>query len=482
MTNAEQPIIYWFRRDLRLDDLPGLQAAIASGRPILPCYIHDTGTPGEWAPGAASCWWLHHSLAALASDITALGGELVIRSGSALNELVRLAEEINAAGIYCSRDYAPWSEGLEHDLYQDCDASGREFKRFPGVLLFEPEAVLNQSGQPFKVFTPFWKACLRAPEPRSPVPAPASIYFYPGVTGADIDDLELLPRNPDWAAHWRDLWQPGEAGARNQLQAFLTRAIANYSEGRNHPAQDATSRLSAHMHFGEISPRQLWHALRSLQDHNPELTAEVDKFLSQVGWREFSHHLLHHFPTLPEKPFRPGFDEFPWLGSPTALEAWQHGQTGYPIVDAGMRELWQTGYMHNRVRMIVASFLTKHLLIPWRAGENWFWDTLVDADLANNAAGWQWVAGSGADAAPYFRIFNPTLQGERFDSEGDYVRRWVPELAALPTRYIHEPASAPAEILAAADVELGDTYPLPLVDHREAREAALAAYRSIRAA
>jgi deoxyribodipyrimidine photo-lyase len=480
MDTHKRPVIYWFRQDLRLTDLPGLQAAVATGRPVLPCYIYDTETPGAWAPGAASRWWLHHSLASLSSDIAALGGELLIRRGSAANCLQELAEEIDAAAIHCSRAYEPWAANLERTLHEGCQPRGRDFRRFGGSLLFEPENIHNQAGKPFKVFTPFWKNCLQQVEPLPPVMLDPEIRFCASGAGLALEDLGLLPRDPDWASHWTDLWQPGEAGAQQRLAVFLAQGIQDYSEGRNHPSRETTSRLSPHIHFGEISPRQIWHAARKAAASGPELEQQADKFLSEMGWREFSAHLLFHFPTLPEAPFKPHFEKFPWLGSPAALEAWQKGQTGYPIVDAGMRELWQTGYMHNRVRMIVASFLTKHLLIPWRAGENWFWDTLVDADLASNASGWQWVAGSGADASPYFRIFNPTLQGERFDADGDYVRRWVPELAGLPNRYLHQPEAAPAQVLADAGVEPGVDYPLPLVNHKEAREAALAAYGSIR--
>ncbi len=475
------PVIYWFRQDLRTADLPGLLAAAATGRPLLACYIHDETTPGEWAPGGASRWWLHNSLLALADDIEALGGQLLIRRGDALTELPALAREIAAEGVYCSRHYEPWAGPLEQALHDLLDGEGIAFRRYPGTLLFEPDQVNNQAGQPFRVFTPFWKACRRQPEPAEPLPPPHTLQWHPLPSKhLSLNRLDLLPRNPDWAAQWNGLWQPGSRGAQRSLQRFLDGPLADYPEGRDHPARDATSRLSPHLHFGELSPRQLWHALQRHCAHHPELEQQRDKFFSELGWREFSYHLIHHFPTIPEQPFKSDFEAFPWIGSDQMLQAWQQGCTGYPIVDAGMRELWQTGYMHNRVRMIVASFLTKHLLIPWQAGERWFWDTLVDADLANNACSWQWVAGSGADAAPYFRIFNPTLQGQKFDAAGDYVRRWIPELGALPDKYIHQPDKAPSAVLEAAHVVLGKDYPLPLVDHRTAREAALAAYASLK--
>jgi deoxyribodipyrimidine photo-lyase len=477
----EQPVIYWFRQDLRLKDLPGLVAAAATGRPLIACYVHDMQTPGTWAAGAASRWWLHHSLQALALDLAALGGRLHLMTGSALSVLPALAAQTGASAIFCSRGYQPWEGVLEAGLHECCAERGVAFKRYPGALLFEPQQVATGDGNPYKVFTPFWKACRRLPEPIEPIPVPAGMEFFAGLEPTlDLQELQLTPVAPDWAAGWRDLWQPGAAGAREALGRFLAEAVGDYTEGRNHPALQATSRLSAHLHFGELSPRELWHRARYAQAQHPPLADQLDKFLSELGWREFSHHLLFHFPHLPEQPFKAGFSRFPWVVQDAALGAWQRGETGYPIVDAGMRELWQTGFMHNRVRMIVASFLTKHLLIDWRVGQSWFWDTLVDADLANNACGWQWVAGSGADAAPYFRIFNPTLQGQKFDSQGDYVRRWVPEIAALPNKYLHQPHSAPEDVLAGAGVVLGETYPTPLVDHRYARERALAAYGSIK--
>jgi deoxyribodipyrimidine photo-lyase len=478
---TRNPLIYWFREDLRLADSPALTAAATSGRPVIACYIHDEESPGEWAPGAASRWWLHHSLHALSLSLRSLGGDLLLLSGSAVPTLLKLADDTGAAAIYCTRAHQPWASTLETELHHCCTEAAIEFRRFPGALLYEPEKVSTAEGKPYKVFTPFWRACGHLPEPAPPVGAPEAIEFPEYLpAGLNLEDLELLPTAPDWAAHWLDLWQPGEKGALERLNQFLAGTVAGYIEGRNHPAENATSRLSAHLRFGELSPRQVWHRARYVRAQKPASADHIDKFLSELGWREFSHHLLHHFPQLPEQPFKARFGQFPWAGQAQALQAWQRGQTGYPIVDAGMRELWHTGFMHNRVRMIVASFLTKHLLIHWRAGENWFWDTLVDADLANNACGWQWVAGSGADAAPYFRIFNPTLQGQKFDSRGDYVRRWVPELASLPDRYLHQPHTAPVQVLTTAGIRIGVDYPAPFIDHRYAREAALSAYNSIK--
>jgi len=487
MSTQTTPVIYWFRQDLRTRDLPGLQAAIASGRPVIPCYIYDPESAAAWAPGSAARWWLHHSLAALAKSIESLGGQLLVLRGDSQAQLQALVQANGADAVFCSRAYEPWAASLEQRVHQQLGLQGRQLKRYPGSLLFEPEHIANQSGLPFKVFTPFWKSCRRQPEPALPLPAPAAGCFLQAanvqledIAACSLQALELLPRNPDWAAHWPDLWQPGEQGAGDRLQRFLGNGVHSYSEGRDHPGLKVTSHLSPHIHNGEISPRQIWHAAQSALRETPSLETEINKFLSELGWREFCYHLLQHFPHLPEKAFKPVFEQFPWMGNADMLAAWQKGETGYPIVDAGMRELWHTGFMHNRVRMIVASFLTKHLLLSWQQGEAWFWDTLVDADLASNACSWQWVAGSGADASPYFRIFNPTLQGQKFDKAGTYVRRWVPELSAVPDKYLHEPAAAPAQVLEAAGITLGDNYPLPIVDHKQARQAALAAYQSIK--
>ncbi len=476
------PVIYWFRQDLRLSDLRGLAAAAATGRPVLACYILDDESPGQWGMGGASRWWLHHSLTGLADEIEGLGGQLYLARGRPDKILADLAETCSADLICCSRQYEPWARELEERLHTSLRSKGVELKRYGGSLLFEPETVQNLAGQPFKVFTPFWRKCRSLPI--APVTVSPAIRF--GIWQRDIDtagqlhDWQLLPTSPNWAQGWEQQWQPGERGAQRRLDAFLHGPVADYDVGRNYPARNTTSRLSAHLHFGEIAPARVFHAARHAGAANPALEHETEKFLSELGWREFSTHLLHHFPTLPEQPFRTNFCAFPWVGGARELRAWQQGQTGYPIVDAGMRELWQTGYMHNRVRMVVASFLCKHLLVDWRAGERWFWDTLVDADLANNASGWQWVAGSGADASPYFRIFNPTIQGQKFDKAGDYIRRWVPELAAMPERWLHEPWTAPAEVLRNAGVVLAKTYPLPIVDHRDARAAALAAYADLK--
>lgn len=477
------PLILWFRQDLRLHDLPALHAAIASGRPLIAVYILDDTLGSEWSAGGASRWWLHHSLKSLASEINALGGTLVLRRGDSASILQELLEQTGADTVYCTRQYEPWSVVLEQQLHTTLGQHNRSLRRYPGHLLFEPEAVRNQSGQPFKVFTPFWRNCCNLGPPGEELPTPkvGSIEWYtPPQTSDALESWALQPAQPDWAAGWDSLWQPGTQGALSRLQAFLSGPVADYAAQRDVPAVNGTSRLSPHLHFGELSPRTVWHAAQRTAAQAPELAAGVKKFLAELGWREFCHHLLFAFPHITQAPFKAQFEGFPWAGTESDLRAWQRGNTGYPIVDAGMRELWATGYMHNRVRMIVASFLTKHLRTHWLAGARWFHDTLLDADAANNLCSWQWAAGSGADAAPYFRIFNPFAQGEKFDAQGHYVRRWVPELAALPDRYLHRPWEAPGGVLQAAEVRLGETYPRPMVEHKEARAAALAAYEQIK--
>jgi deoxyribodipyrimidine photo-lyase len=350
---------------------------------------------------------------------------------------------------------------------------------FPGDLLVDPNAIRNKENRGLRVFTPFWRRVQGLGDPPKPVPAPNRLTSVRGVATESLDDWALEPTRPDWAGGLRETWTPGEAAAQARLKSFLDH-IRGYADDRDRPDRDGTSRLSPHLRFGEISPRQVWHAARFAVEEHPRLARDIDKFLSELGWREFCRHLLFDIPDMAERNLQEQFDAFPWKSDARALKAWQRGLTGYPIVDAGMRELWYSGVMHNRVRMVVASFLVKHLLIDWRAGEQWFWDTLVDADAGSNPANWQWVSGSGADAAPYFRVFNPILQGEKFDPDGAYVRRWVPELARLPDDLIHQPWTATPIELASAGIELGKTYPQPIVDHKRAREGALAAYARIR--
>jgi deoxyribodipyrimidine photo-lyase len=465
------PLLVWFRQDLRLADNPALRDAISAGAPVIPVYVLDDETPGAWAAGGASRWWLHHSLTALASDLGRLGLRLILRRGRARTCLDALIAETGASGVFWNRCYERFAIARDKAIKADLESRGIAAKSFNANLLFEPWTVVSKSGTPFRVFTPFWKACLAAESPAMPLPTPSRATAPATWPASDaLGDWNLLPTNPDWAAGF-STWTPGEAGGQARLAVFIARALGGYAGLRDRPDLEATSRLSPHLHFGEISPRQCFHA-----------GAASSKFLAELGWREFAYHLLFHIPDLPETALRAEFRGFPWRDDDLRLRAWQRGRTGYPVVDAGMRELWRTGWMHNRVRMIAASFLVKHLLLPWQAGQAWFWDTLVDADLASNSASWQWVAGCGADAAPYFRVFNPMLQGAKFDPDGAYVRRFVPELSALPNEYLHAPWQAPADILRRAGVELGATYPKPIVDHGEARVRALAAFRSLKEA
>ncbi len=405
---------------------------------------------------------------------------LILRRGPADRVLANVISEVNAVAVHFTRDYTPWSDSLERRVKAMADEAGAACHRHGGYLLNEPETVRTGAGGPFKVYTPFARACLARGDPNPP-PQVAEFTTWIGPVHSDrLEDWKLSPSSPDWASGFGQRWEPGEAGARKRLASFIADGLHDYANGRDRPDSDVTSRLSPHLHFGEISPAQCWHAVRTSQAGAAgKRDAAAEKFLLELLWREFSYHLLHAFPELPSHAWRPTFRNFPWADDTVGLRAWQRGLTGYPIVDAGLRQLWSTGTMHNRVRMIAASFLVKHLLIPWQEGERWFWDTLVDADLASNAASWQWVAGSGADASPWFRIFNPVLQGEKFDGEGRYVRRWVPELAMLPDKYIHRPWTAPPDILSASGVELGTTYPHPVVEHGAARRRALAAFKEL---
>jgi deoxyribodipyrimidine photo-lyase len=465
--------IVWFRQDLRTRDNPALAAAAAQGK-VVPVFILDDESRATWQLGGASRWWLHHSLVALRESL----GQLLLFRGAAQEVLPALAKRAGAGAVYWNRCYEPASIARDKELKASLRSRDVLVETFPGSLLHEPWEVANRRGEPIKVFTPFWNAS-RARPVAAPMPA-----AKPGFAGCNVacDRLEswgLLPSNPNWAASWEDIWTPGEAGALARFDAFRGNALAHYEQRRDRPDLQGTSMLSPHLHWGEISPRHIWAAVRPALD-DPAQVDGANKFLAELGWREFAYHLLYHFPNLAEENWRPEFDTFPWRTNADDLSAWQRGRTGYPLVDAGMRQLWQTGWMHNRVRMITASFLIKHLRIDWRQGEAWFWDTLVDADLANNAAGWQWVAGSGADASPYFRVFNPVLQGRKFDPNGDYVRRWCPELAQLSNAHIHAPFDATPATLAQAGVRLGEIYPLPIVDHEQARKAALAGYEKVR--
>lgn len=470
---SDSPVILWFRQDLRLSDHLALNQALQAGS-VIPVYIFDPQAGAPWALGAASRWWLHHSLAALNQALQARGSRLILRQGPAQHCLAELLRETGAVRIFASRLYEPLRAAEDARLQQILP-----LELWGGSLLFEPGQILTGSNTPFKVFTPFWRACLDSPAPRLPLPAPDSLPPLPaGLESLPLPALDLLPRIP-WDQHFPACWQVGEEAAQQRLQAWLQQGLQHYAEERNLPAQPGSSRLSPHLHFGEISPFQVWHAVQGV--HLPASAEESRRvYLTEIGWREFAAQILHTFPHTDREPLDPRFRNFPWRDDAAALKAWQQGQTGYPMVDAGMRELWATGWMHNRVRMIVASFLTKDLLLPWQRGAEWFWDTLLDADLAANSLNWQWCAGCGADAAPYFRIFNPVSQGEKFDPAGAYVRHWVPELSRLPDRWLHRPWEAPPLVRLEAGVELGGNYPAPWVDHKQAREAALQAYAQLK--
>lgn len=475
-----KPVIVWFRQDLRVADQRALLAAASTGAPVIPLYILDDVSPGAWRIGGASRWWLDKSLGALAQSLKALGSRLILRRGEAIGALERIIGETGAEMVTCQAAYEPWASAVETRAHEVLGARGVTLKRFPGAVLKRTETLRTKAGEPFKVYSPFWRALIAAGPPAEPEAAPQSLAAPRSWPESDrLADWGLHPRKPDWSTGIAACWEPGEAGARARLAAFLDERLVRYHDDRNRPDTPGTSRLSPHLHFGEISPAACWHA--AVMRAGGAGGAGLETFLKELAWRDFSVHLLVHWPTLPEQPFKPQYAAFPWARDEASLGAWQRGLTGYPIVDAGMRELWQTGFMHNRVRMIAASFLVKDLLIPWQAGEAWFWDTLVDADLASNAASWQWVAGCGADAAPYFRIFNPVTQARTFDPDGAYVRRFVPELGTLPADVIHAPWQAPRLVLEAAGVRLGETYPLPMVDHAAARDRALAALKRVSA-
>ncbi|MBY3597105.1 MULTISPECIES: cryptochrome/photolyase family protein [Rhizobium] len=476
--NAEKPVILWFRKDLRLDDNQALNAAHVSARPIIPLYINEPRAAGTGPLGAAQAWWLHHSLDALGKSLRSRQGRLVLVSGEALDVLRAVIRESGADAVFWNRRYDPSGLSIDVRIEHELEKQEIQTRSFGGQLLHEPSRLMSGKGAPYRVYAPFWRALERAGEPGPPLDAPASLRLASRLpTSERLESWKLLPAKPDWAKEFADVWMPGEQGAQVRLGTFIEDALNGYKENRDYPAKPATSMLSPHLAFGEISPARIWDATRGLAERVPR--ADIVHFRKEIAWREFSYHLLFHFPKLASENWNGRFDGFEWHNSGEDFEAWRRGKTGYPIVDAGMRQLWRHGWMHNRVRMIVASFLVKDLMIDWRSGEAWFRDTLVDADPANNAAGWQWVAGSGADASPFFRIFNPVLQGETFDPEGDYVRTYVPELRELEAKYIHRPFEAPKRVLEEAGIVLGETYPKPIVDHAGARNRALAAYKAI---
>jgi len=466
--------LVWLRRDLRLEDNPALCQAAREFARVVPVLVLAPGEESPWEPGAASRWWLHRSLESLDADLRRRGSALVIRRGPTIEALCRLVEETGAEAVYWNRLYEPALIDQSQRVHDALRTRGVRTRSFNAALLLEPWENTRANGAPYRVFTPFYKSSLSRLAALSVEPAPRSLRLRHGIGSLPVDQLGLLPRT-SWYGGLETTWMPGEPGAHRMLSNFLDRAAGKYEQHRDLPSEDGTSRLSPHLHFGEIGPRQVWLALEQLRagDEHAPGSSHIDAFQRQLIWRELTHHLLYYVPQTPDRPLNEKYEDFPWTDDETGLAAWQRGETGIPWVDAGMRQLWATGWMHNRVRMAVASLLTKNLGIHWLEGARWFWDTLVDADLASNAFGWQWTAGCGADAAPYFRIFNPVLQGQRFDPDGAYVRRWLPALSRLPARYVHIPWAAPAGVLEQAGLKLGEDYPGPILDLAATRASAL---------
>jgi len=479
--------LIWFREDLRIGDQPALAAAIAPGLPVIALYVLDT-MGGVRSPGGAFRWKLHGALNNLRAALATLNIPLVLQQGDAAETLESLIQTLQVDAVFWSRRYAPDAVAQDKAIMARLKSLGTTVESFNSKLLAEPWTVKTGAGGSFKVFTPFCRAARARHSDLRPRPAPDAAHPWdtPPDLGDDLESWGLTPASPawtepDWTEGLNARWPGGEAAAKARMHGFLEDGFKGYKDGRNLPAAPHVSGLSPYLATGEISPRQARQAaLTAAEQAGGALDADFETFERELYWRDFSHNLLFFGDDITTKNHQPKFDTFPWADDDAAFKAWTKGQTGYPIVDAGMRELWHTGYMHNRIRMVTASFLTKHLLIDWRHGEQWFWDTLVDADPASNPANWQWVAGSGADAAPYFRIFNPMTQGTKFDPDGQYVRQWVPELAGLPDKHLNTPWEAPALILEKAGVKLGETYPKPIVDHKAARERALAAYKEIK--
>lgn len=466
-------IICWFRSDLRIQDNPALYNAAKEGL-VLPIYILDDTNYGEWEMGGASKVWLHHSLVALNQK---LENNLIFRKGNPITILTELVNFHKIDNIYWNRCYEPWQIDRDKKIKKIFEDQAIKVKSYNSSLLWEPWNILKNDGTPYKVFTPFYRNGCLGNHPNTPLSKPERISYVKNDHSTNIRDLKLLPEI-EWNKKFEKYWNIGEDAAYKRFDDFLESGLKNYKEGRNFPSKNNVSCLSPYLHFGEISPNYIWHKINSQE--NKGYIHDIDHFCSELGWREFSYYLLYHFPHLPTQNLNSKFDIFPWREDKRILKLWQKGKTGIPIVDAGMRQLWETGYMHNRVRMIVGSFLVKNLLLNWRCGEKWFWDCLVDADLANNSTSWQWIAGCGADAAPYFRIFNPVTQGKKFDPEGSYTRKFVPELLHLPDKYLFNPWEAPEPILSQAGINLGIDYPKPIVDLKESRNRALIAFASLK--
>ena len=472
------PKIVWLRHDLRLKDNPALYHAAYNKTPIIPVFIYDPQAMDR-DYGAAQKWWLHHALTSLRNDLKSHEVDLIIREGDSLKILQDLIKQTGAVGITWNRLYEKWSIDRDSHIKETLKSDGIEVESYNGSLLFEPWEIKKGSGDPYRVFTPFWKECIRNIDRiESPLPVPNSLVDGDLPIG-DIRDLNFLPKTR-WDKSMTEHWEISENGAWDRLNHFLDNGLNHYKDGRDLPAKDWTSKLSPYLRWGMISPRSIWHEANAYSIAHNVQDKNRDNFLSEIGWREFCHGLLYYNPTMKSEPLQDKFKNFPWQPNKDFQTAWQRGLTGYPIVDAGMRQLWQTGWMHNRVRMIVGSLMVKHMLQPWQDGETWFWDTLVDACPANNTAGWQWIGGCGADAAPYFRIFNPMTQAKKFDPDGDYIRTFVPELKNLPDKYIHEPWEAPQDVLNKAGVILGKDYPRLIIDHDHGRKRALEAFESLK--
>ena len=471
------PVLVWLRRDLRLADNPALYHAVNYGAPVIPVFVWAPEEEVPWAMGGAQRWWLHHSLLAFKASLHPYKIPFVIQKGASSETLLRLARDLQARAVLWNRAYEPAENQREDTVSRVLLASGIETQSFESHLLHDPNAIQTGKGGCYKVYTPFWRNVRANQEVLPPLGAPSfSDTSIPKIqpNSIEVDDLMLRPRI-NWAGGLRKTWQPGEKTALDSMRQFIDSNVRHYASQRDFPSVEGTSKLSPHLHFGEISPRTIWHHISQI----PQPSEEHETFLKQLIWREFSYHLLHHFPETATNNLRTSFDHFPWSTDQDMLTKWQKGETGYPIVDAGMKQLWETGWMHNRVRMIVASFLTKHLLIHWLEGAHWFWDTLVDANLANNTMGWQWSAGSGADAQPFFRIFNPISQSKKFDADGKYLKQWLPVLQHVPSAKIHEPWLLSQAEQSRAGFRLGSSYPMPVVDHKVARQRALDAYKAV---
>ena len=472
MALAKNINVMWFRQDLRLADNPALTNALEDGK-TLPIFILDNVNSKEHVNGAASKWWLHHSLIKLNKS---LKNKLCFFVGNPIDILDEIHKQFEISNIFWSRCYEPWRIKRDKKIKKHFNDQNVNVNTFNGSLLWEPWNIAKKDGTPYKVFTPYYrKGCLNSDKPRMPLPAP-NLSNLISIDNHDlkIEDLELMPKH-NWYNKMISLWSPGEEGAKSKIEEFISNGLNNYKEGRNFPSNKNVSQLSPHLHFGEVSPNQVWYRAKT-KEGKLGIKKDLDHFLSELGWREFSFNLLYHFPFLPKENLQKKFDNFPWDNDKDKLKKWQKGLTGYPIVDAGMQELWQTGYMHNRLRMVVGSFLVKNLLLHWHHGERWFWDCLIDADLASNSAGWQWIAGSGADAAPYFRIFNPITQGQKFDPDGKYTRKYLPVLNDMPDKFLFNPWEAPEDVLRSAGVKLGENYPLPIVEIGSSRQKALEAF------